>query len=171
MGVMSGHSKWATIHRGKEIKDAKRGAAFTKLGAAISVAVREGGGVADPGQNFKLRLAVDQAREMNMPKENIQRAVDRGSGVGAAEMVEVEFEGFLPGGAAVVAEGLSDNKLRTAQQVREVLDKGGGSIAGQGAVGYMFDRKGEIVVKLQSTGGKTQEEQELELIDIGAEEI
>lgn len=168
---MSGHSKWATIHRQKEVKDAKRGAAFTKLGAAITVAVREGGGVADPNQNFKLRLAVDQARQMNMPKENIQRAIDRAAGGAGAELTEVEYEGFLPGGAAVVAVGLSDNKLRTSQQVREVLDKGGGSLAGSGAVGYMFDRKGEVVIKPLETRVKSQEDQELELIDLGAEDI
>jgi len=168
---MSGHSKWATIHRQKEVKDAKRGAAFTKLGAAITVAVRAGGGIADPDQNFRLRLAVDQARQMNMPKENIQRAIDRAAGAGGDELAEVEYEGFLPGGAAVMATGLTDNKLRTTQHVREVLDKGGGSLAGSGAVSYMFDRKGEVVITPKPTSVMALDDQELELIDLGAEDI
>ena len=132
---MSGHSKWATIHRAKEVKDAKKGAAFTKLAMNITVAVRQGGGIGDPEKNFKLRLAVDKARQFNMPKENISRAIEKGTGAGAGGSLEdVMYEGFLPGGCAVVIEGFTDNKARTVQQVRSVLEKGGGTIAGTGAV-------------------------------------
>jgi len=126
---MSGHSKWATIHRQKEAKDAKRGSNFTKLAAAITVAVREGGGVVDPGQNFKLRLAIDRARQFNMPKDNISRAIEKGAGGGGSdELAEVVYEGFAPGGVAVMLEAFTDNKLRTAQKVREVFDKNGGTL-------------------------------------------
>lgn len=127
---MSGHSKWSTIHRQKEVKDAKRSAIFTKIAAAITVAVRQGRG---------LELAIEKAKQANMPKENIQRAIDKGKGGGEGDnLMEVVFEGFVPGGVAVMVKALTDNKLRTMQQVREVLDKGGGSLAGQGAVGYLF---------------------------------
>lgn len=126
---MSGHSKWATIHRQKEVKDAQRGAIFTKLGRAISVAVREGKGVEE---------AVAKARQFNMPKENINRAIERASGAHVQQLEEAMFEGFLPGGAAVLVQTLSDNHLRTAQEVRGILDKGGGKLASQGAVAYLF---------------------------------
>ncbi|MDO8488055.1 MAG: YebC/PmpR family DNA-binding transcriptional regulator [bacterium] len=166
---MSGHSKWATIHRSKEVKDVKRGAAFTKLGRAITVAVKEGGGVSDPEQNFKLRLAVDKARQVNMPKENITRAIEKAAGGGGDQLTESLFEGFLPGGAAVLVQVLSDNRLRTAQEVRGILDKGGGTLGGSGSVSYQFRQMGEVIVTAKS--GKTIEEQELELIDAGAEDI
>lgn len=166
---MSGHSKWATTHRAKEVKDAKRGAAFTKLAAAITVAVRQGGGVGDPDQNFRLRLTIEKARSFNMPKENISRAIEKGmGGAGGQSLEDVMFEGFLPGGVAVMAEALTDNKLRTAQSVRMVLDKGGGTMAGSGAVGYLFSYLGELVVDLQ---GKPEEEAELLIIDMAVVDI
>lgn len=172
---MSGHSKWATIHRQKEAKDARRGTVFTKLGRAITIAVGEGGGVGDIQKNFRLRLAVEKARQANMPKDNIQRAIDRGMGAEGGEgLAEVVYEGFLPGGAAVIIQVHTDNKLRTLQQVREVLDRGGGTLAGQGAVGYLFSPAGEIKIKLQESktpGLKTKEERELEIIDLGVEDI
>jgi YebC/PmpR family DNA-binding regulatory protein len=174
---MSGHSKWATIHRQKETKDAKRGAIFTKLAAQIIVAVRQGGGIGDPDKNFRLRLAMDKARQFNMPKENMARAIEHGMGAGeGAQVVEVVYEGFLPGGLAVMVEALTDNKARTAQQVRAALEKGGGSLGGSGAVGYLFSPKGEIRVKLQARlpdgqAPKSPQDQELEIIDLGVEEI
>lgn len=165
---MSGHSKWATIHRQKEANDAKRGAAFTKLGRAISIAVKEGGGIGDPEKNFKLRLAIEKARQFNMPKENISRAIERAAGNGGEQLEESMFEGFLPGGAAVLVQTLSDNRLRTAQQVREIIDKGGGNMASQGAVGYMFSQLGEIIA---INPNKDLQEAELEIIDLGVEDV
>src|SRR3989344_704878 len=165
---MSGHSKWATIHRQKEAKDAKRGSNFTKLAAAITVAVREGGGVVDPGQNCKLRLAIDRARQFNMPKDNISRAIEKGAGGGGSdELAEVVYEGFAPGGVAVMLEAFTDNKLRTAQKVREVFDKNGGTLGGSGAVKYLFSQVGEM--RLVSSG--LGDEDELKMIDLGVVDI
>ena len=159
---MSGHSKWATTHRQKEVKDAKRGAAFTKLAANITVAVRQGGGVGDSNQNFRLRLAMDKAREANMPKENIQRAIDKGTGAaGSGSLEEARFEGFLPGGAAIMVDILSDNKLRTQQQVRLFLEKGGGTMGSHGSVSYLFENVGEIITTAN----------ELVAIDCGAIDV
>lgn len=161
---MSGHSKWATIHRKKEANDAKRGAAFTKLAMAITVAVRQGGGIGDPNQNFRLRLAVEAARAANMPKENIARAIAKGTGDGGGVvMEEALFEGFLPGGAALLVETVSDNRIRTAQQVRMIVDKLGGTMGSSGAVSYLFSHVGQVVVDL---AGKNEEEAELEIMDI-----
>lgn len=166
---MSGHSKWATTHRQKEAKDAKRGAVFTKLAANITLAVRQGGGVTDPGQNFRLRLTMDKAREANMPKDNIVRAIERGSGnSGGNTLEEARFEGFLPGGVAILVDVLTDNKLRTAQQVRLIVDKSGGSMGGSGAVAYLFSQVGEVVADVS---GKEAEESELAAIDCGAVEV
>jgi len=139
---MSGHSKWATIHRQKEVNDAKRGVIFTKLGKALAYAARQGKGVDD---------MVAKARQYNMPRENIARAIERGMGVVAGEELhEATYEGFAPGGVAVMVHTVSDNKLRTAQQVREILDKGGGKMVGQGAVAYLFsvDMKPNFLVEV-----------------------
>ena len=165
---MSGHSKWATIHRQKEVKDSKRGAAFTKLGRAITIAVKEGGGVGDPLKNFKLRLAVEKARQLNMPKENIARAIDRAAGAAGDQLAETSFEGFLPGGVAVLVQALTDNRLRTTQQVREILDKGGGNLGGSGSVSYLFAQQGEIIAV---PGGKNLDAAQLEIIDLGVEDV
>jgi YebC/PmpR family DNA-binding regulatory protein len=142
---MSGHSKWSTIKRQKGAADAKRGAVFTKLSNAITLAVKTGGGVADPDSNFKLRLAVDRARASNMPKENIQRAIDRASGLGAEVVQELMYEGFGPGGVAIMVEAVSDNKQRTVSAVKNLFDKNGGTLGSSGSVAYLFERKGEIV--------------------------
>jgi len=166
---MSGHSKWATTHRQKEVKDAKRGAAFTKLAANITVAVRQGGGVGDPNQNFRLRLAMDRARQANMPKENISRAIEKGMGAGGnSSLEEARFEGFLPGGAALLVDVLTDNKLRTAQQVRTILEKSGGTIGSAGSVGYLFENVGEVIVDIV---GVNADKAELEAIDCGAVDV
>jgi YebC/PmpR family DNA-binding regulatory protein len=166
---MSGHSKWATTHRQKEVKDAKRGAIFTKLAATITVAVRAGGGIGDPDKNFRLRLAVDRARQMNMPKENISRAIEKGTGAGGGEMHEASYEGFGPGGVAIIVDSLTDNKVRTVQMVKNMFDRHGGTMGNSGSVGYMFAQKGEIRAKAKND--KSMDEQELELIDLGVDDL
>lgn len=140
---MSGHSKWSTIKRQKGVTDAKRGNLFTKLSNAISISVREGGG-GDPASNFRLRLAMDKAREANMPKDNIQRAIDKGVGKGGEVQLQTAiYEGFAPGNVAVIVETITDNTNRTGGEIRTLFDKNGGRIA---SVAYMFKRVGEIVV-------------------------
>lgn len=159
---MAGHSKWAKIHRGKAIEDAKRGAKFTKLGNAIALAARNG---ADPDLNFTLRLAIEKAKQANMPANNIQRAIDRGSGkLGGEQIQEVMYEGYGPGGAAVLVECATDNIKRTYPDVRLAFSKHGGNIAEKGSVAFQFDQKGVITVK----GGG--EELLLEVLDAGAED-
>lgn len=164
---MSGHSKWAQIKRQKGAADIKKGAAFTKLANAVTVAAREGGG--DPAMNFKLRLAVDKARSANMPKDNIERAIKRGTGeLSGAALETVVYEGFGPGGTALVIEALTDNRNRTAQAVKTLLAKYGGTFAASGSVGWMFTRRG--VIHLAKPEGYN-EESELSLIELGAEDI
>lgn len=159
---MAGHSKWAKIHRGKAIEDAKRGAVFTKLGNAIAIAAKNGD---DPDLNFSLRLAIDKAKQANMPANNIQRAIDRGSGkLGGEQIQEVMYEGYGPGGAAILVECATDNINRTYPAVRLAFTKSGGSIAEKGAVAFQFTRKGVIVVS------GTGEEQLLTILDSGAED-
>jgi YebC/PmpR family DNA-binding regulatory protein len=159
---MAGHSKWAKIHRGKAVEDAKRGAVFTRLGNAIAIAAKGG---ADPDMNFALRLAIDKAKAANMPANNIQRAVDRGSGkLGGEQIQEVMYEGYGPGGVAVLVECATDNTNRTYTFVRTAFAKHGGSIAEKGAVAFQFDRKGMIRVK------GSGEELLLQIIDAGADD-
>lgn len=139
---MSGHSKWSTIKRQKAVTDAKRSAIFTKVANAIAVAAKNG---TDPTMNFSLRLALDQARAANMPQTNIQRAIDRGSGkLGGAAIEEVMYEGYGPGGIAVIVECATDNKNRTYPDVRLAFTKNGGSMAEPGSVAFQFTRKGVI---------------------------
>lgn len=141
---MSGHSKWSTIKRQKGVKDAARGAIFTKLGNAIAVAARGG---ADPESNFSLRLAVDKAKAANMPLANIQRSIDRGSGkLGGDQIQEVMYEGYGPGGVAILVECATDNINRTYPEVRLAFTKHGGNIAEKGAVAFQFDHRGVIRV-------------------------
>lgn len=141
---MAGHSKWAKIHRGKAVEDAKRGAIFTKLGNAIAVAAKNG---ADPEMNFALRLAIDKAKSANMPGVNIQRSIDRGSGkLGGEQIQEVMYEGYGPGGVAILVECATDNINRTYPDVRVAFSKHGGSLAEKGAVAFQFDRQGIIRV-------------------------
>lgn len=159
---MSGHSKWAKIHRGKAIEDAKRGAAFTKLGNAIALAARGG---ADPDMNFALRLAIDKAKAANMPSNNIQRAIDRGSGkLGGDQIQEVMYEGYGPGGTAILVECATDNINRTYPDVRLAFSKHGGNIAEKGSVAFQFERKGVITVK------GSGEDMLLQVLDAGAED-
>lgn len=148
---MSGHSKWSTIKRQKQHQDAMRGQVFTKLANAITMAVAEGAGV-DPTSNFKLRLAIDKARSANMPKDNIDRALARGAGKGkdGVELSEGLYEGFGPGGAAILATVVTDNKNRTQNTIRMVFDKGGGRLASTGAALHLFDQIGMVVVPTAS---------------------
>ena len=160
---MSGHSKWATPKRQKAVKDAARGALFTKLGNAIAIAARGGG---DPDMNFTLRLAVDKAKAASMPAANIQRAIDRGSGkLGGAQIEEVMYEGYGPGGVAILVECATDNINRTYPEVRLAFSKHGGRMAEKGAVAFQFDRKGMIRVK---GAGDTVL---LQALDAGAEDV
>lgn len=161
---MSGHSKWSTIKRQKAITDAKKGAVFTKLANAITLAAKSGG---DPSMNFTLRLVLDQARAANMPNTNIQRAIDRGTGkLGGAAIEEVTYEGYGPGGIAVIVECATDNKNRTYPDVRLAFSKNGGNIAEPGSVAFQFTRKG--VIRAAFTGDA--DEAMLAAIDAGAED-
>ncbi len=141
---MSGHSKWSTIKRQKAVKDAARGAVFTKMGNAIAVAARGG---TDPESNFALRMAIDNAKAANMPAANIQRSIDRVKDKNAAQMQEVLYEGYGPGGVAVLVEVATDNINRTYPDVRLAFSKHGGNIAEKGAVAFQFDHKGMIRVR------------------------
>ncbi|MDB5175599.1 MAG: putative transcriptional regulatory protein [Candidatus Saccharibacteria bacterium] len=141
---MSGHSKWSTIKREKGAKDAARGATFTKIGMAIAMAARSG---TDPDTNFSLRLAIDKAKTANMPSANIQRAIDRVKDKDAAQLQEILYEGYGPGGVAILVETATDNINRTYPQVRLAFSKHGGNIAEKGAVAFQFDHKGLIRVK------------------------
>lgn len=161
---MSGHSKWATIHRDKGINDAKRGNLFSKLARAITIAAKTGGG-GDPASNFKLRVIIEKARQANMPKENIQRAISKAEGGEA--MDEIVYEGFGPGGIGVVVEAVTDNRNRTAQEIKSLFEKNGGNLAGPGAVSYNFEQKGLVVVKKDAD----LDSQMLKLIDLGASDI
>lgn len=141
---MSGHSKWSTIKREKGAKDAARGAVFTKIGNAIAIAARSG---TDPDMNFALRLAIDKAKAANMPSANIQRAIDRVKDKNAAQLQEILYEGYGPGGTAILVECATDNINRTYPEVRLAFSKHGGNIAEKGAVAFQFERKGLIRVK------------------------
>lgn len=164
---MSGHSKWSTIKRQKGVSDIKRGQLFTKITRAITMAVRDGGGSVDSASNFKLRIAIEKAKEVNMPKDNIQRAIDRGArtGPGGALYESVVYEGYGPFGVAFIIESATDNKQRTGAQVKHILERAGGSLAGSGSVSFLFDQQGLVVIEKDSY----TEEQVLEkAIDAGA---
>lgn len=159
---MSGHSKWAKIHRGKALEDAKRGAIFTRLGNAIAIASKGG---SDPDMNFALRLAIDKAKASNMPANNIQRAIDRGSGkLGGDQIQEVMYEGYGPGGVGILVECATDNTNRTYTFVRTAFAKHGGNIAEKGSVAFLFDRKG--MIRIKGSG----EDLLLRVLDAGAED-
>lgn len=164
---MSGHSKWATIRHKKGAADAKRGKIFTKIIKEIMVAAKMGGG--DPETNAKLRTIVNKARAANMPKDNIERAIKKGIGdTDGANYVELVYEGYAPGGVAIMIEALTDNKNRTAADVRSTLTKAGGNLGETGCVAYMFNKKGIITLD----GNKYSEEQVLEIVlEAGAEDV
>ena len=165
---MSGHSKWATIRRKKGAADAKRGQLFSKLARAIIVAAREGG--SDPDGNVALQNAIEKARAASMPKENIERAIARGAGAGAdASAYEtVTYEGYGPGGVALFVEALTDNRNRTAADVRHTFAKNGGNLGESGAVAWLFERKGVIVV---DAGSVDEDELTLAAADGGADDV
>ncbi len=166
---MSGHSKWAQIKRQKGVADKKRGQTFTKIANAITIAVRNGGGVTDPEQNFRLRLAIEKAREVNMPKENIERAIARATGKSGGESLEeVTYEGFGPFGVAIMVDAATDNKLRTNSDVRSVFEKGGGNMGSVGSVSYQFQKIGLITVRIS---GKSIDDIFLTAADAGASDI
>src|SRR5947199_6281461 len=142
---MSGHSHWATIKHKKGATDANRGKLWSKLSRAIIIAARHGGG--DPGMNLKLRYAIDKARKVSMPKDNIERAVKRGTGeVEGLTFEEIVYEGYGPGGVAVLVDILTDNRNRTASEIRKIFDRSGGKMGSAGNVGYLFERKGVIAI-------------------------
>ncbi|PIP29242.1 YebC/PmpR family DNA-binding transcriptional regulator [Candidatus Kuenenbacteria bacterium CG_4_9_14_3_um_filter_39_14] len=177
--TMSGHSKWATIKRTKESKDAQRGNIFTKLGNTITVAVKEGG--TDPEANFKLRLAIERAKAVNMPKDNIERAIKRGTGeLKGAVIEDLTYGALLPGQVAVIIKCLSDNKNRALADIKTAITKNGGQFVDLHSVSWQFENKGVIRINVQGTinpglvkqGGADREQGDLEMkiIDSGAED-
>jgi len=164
---MSGHSKWSSIKHQKGVTDARRGQLFTKLTREIIVAVRQGG--SSPEANFRLRLAIQKARDNSMPLENIERAIKRGSGtMEGAALVEMVLEGYGPNGAAILVQALTDNRNRTLQDVRNIFSRHGGSLGESGCVAWLFDSKGLITIR---TNELDTEELALEAIDAGAEDV
>ena len=164
---MSGHSKWSTIKRKKGANDAKRGKIFTKLIREITIAAREGGG--DPDGNPRLRLAVQNAKGQNLPKDNIERAINKASGSEAANYEELTYEGYAPHGVAVFLECATDNQNRTVQSVRSIFSKYGGSLGVNGSVDYLFERKGIFLIKQLEE--MDEDDVTLEIIDGGAEDV
>ncbi|MCX6722091.1 MAG: YebC/PmpR family DNA-binding transcriptional regulator [Candidatus Staskawiczbacteria bacterium] len=166
---MSGHSHAKTVMATKMANDAKKGKVYSKYGRLITIAVKEGGGSGDPEKNSKLKTIIEQAKGANMPKENIERAIKKGTGELAGESLEsVSYEGFGPGGIAIIIDGITDNPNRTLGEVRSILNQNGGKMAGEGAVRWMFERKGIIVI---SADGKTKEDLELMAIELGADDV
>ncbi|HSX48828.1 MAG TPA: YebC/PmpR family DNA-binding transcriptional regulator [Candidatus Saccharimonadales bacterium] len=161
---MSGHSHYATTHRQKELKDAAKGQVFSKLARAITIAAKTGGGP-NPDFNFKLRIAVDKAKAVSMPKENIDRAIAKSAGGEALD--EVTYEGFGPGGISVLAEVATDNRNRTAAEVKNLFEKNGGKMGGPGSVSFNFEPKGMILVKKSDK----PDDEMLALIDMGADDV
>ena len=165
---MSGHSKWAQIRRSKGVNDARRGQLFTRLGREIVVAVREGGS-GDINANFRLRMAVQRARDANMPMDNIERTIKRV--VGGAEgsnLEEITYEGYGPGGTAIVVQTLTENRNRTVAEVRNAFNRNGGNMGENGCVDWLFEAKGVLEVELQ---GQDPDELSLEALDMGADDV
>ena len=165
---MAGHSKWNNIKNKKGKEDAKRGKIFTKLGRYIMVAAREGGG--DPEFNPALKAAIDKAKAANMPNDNIDRAVKKGTGeLGGENFEEITYEGYGPGGVAVFAQCLTDNRNRTAPEIRHAFDKGGGNLGTPGSVSFMFDQKG--IIAIEKSDNVDEDELTMLAIDLGAEDF
>jgi YebC/PmpR family DNA-binding regulatory protein len=159
---MSGHSKWSNIKNKKAANDAAKGSVFTKMAKGITIAVKKGGGIGDPDMNFSLRLAIDRARSVNMPKENIDRAIDKGLGKGGVELVELTIEAFAPDSIMVILELVTDSRNRAVAEIRTLIEKHGGHMGEPGSVGYLFEHAGIIHTEEEIT-----DEIELELIDLG----
>ncbi len=167
---MSGHSKWATTKRAKFATDAKKSAIFTKISKAITVAAREKGG--DPESNFSLRLAIEKAKAANMPKDNIEKAIKRGTGeLQGAAIEQLIYEGYGPGKVAVIIVCLTDNKNRTASNIKHLFTKAGGAMGGPNSVSWQFEKKGVIRIDNEELKSKDMEELELKIIDLGAQDI
>ncbi len=165
--TMSGHSKWSQIKRKKGVADVQRGKIFSKVAKMISVAAREGG---DPEMNSKLRMAIEKAREVNMPRDNIERAIKRGTGeVKGVKIEEISYEAYGPGGIALIIEVATDNKNRTLSEIKHILSRFGGRLGESGSVKWMFSRKG--VIECEISGDKNKNDLELLIIDAGAEDI
>ncbi|MBO0783395.1 MAG: YebC/PmpR family DNA-binding transcriptional regulator [Ktedonobacteraceae bacterium] len=165
---MSGHSKWAQIRRSKGVNDARRGQLFTRLGREIVVAVREGGS-GDPNANFRLRMAVQRARDANMPLDNIERTIKRAQGgTEGGNYEEITYEGYGPGGTAILVQTLTDNRNRTVSDVRNAFSRNGGNMGENGCVDWLFENKGVIEVELE---GHDPDELSLEVIDMGADDV
>lgn len=165
---MSGHSKWANIKHKKEKTDAKKGKVFTKLGREIVIAVRQGG--ADPAANTKLRDIIAKAKASNMPNDNIARSIKKAAGEGDLNSYEeITYEGYGPGGVAVIVEAMTDNRNRTAGDVRHYFDKFGGNLGTAGCVSFMFNQKGVILI--ENTGSISEEELMMEALEAGAEDF
>ncbi|MCX6718209.1 MAG: YebC/PmpR family DNA-binding transcriptional regulator [Candidatus Staskawiczbacteria bacterium] len=166
---MSGHSHAKTVMATKMANAAKKGKIFSKFGRLITIAVKDGGGSGDPSTNSKLKATIEQAKKMDMPKENIERAIKRGTGELAGESLEeVSYEGFGPGGVALIVDGISDNSNRTLGEIRSIFNQNNGKMAGEGAVRWMFERKGAITVPVE---GKSKEDLELMAIELGADDV
>jgi len=165
---MSGHSKWATIKSQKESTDKQRGKTFSKLSKLIAIAARDG---SDPKSNFKLRLAVEKARQANMPKDNISRAIKKGSGEEeGVRFEEMTFEGYGPDGIGIIIETVSDNRNRTTSELKNILERGGGSMASPGSVAFLFKKLGFIKVEKAPKTGNI-DDQILKIIDMGASDV
>ena len=162
---MSGHSKWSTIKRAKGANDAKRGLLFSKLARGMTLAARKGGPSTDT--NLALRLLVEKAKQSNMPKENIARAIERATAKDAGEIADVLYEGYGPGGISILVEGATDNKNRTTQEIKNIFERGGGTMGTQGSVAFQFERVGQIFIGK----GDNAEDLMLQLIDIGVEDV
>lgn len=169
---MSRHSKWSKIKHQKGVDDVKRSALFTRLSKNITLAVREGGG-GDPKMNFKLRLAIDQAKTVNLPKDTVDRAIQKGLGAGAdgTVILRVQYEGFLPGGAAIIIESLTDNRNRTSGVIKNFLGKHGGNLGLPNSVAWKFLRKGVIRISNYKNSIQNFDDFQLKMIDLGAEDI
>ncbi|OIP80143.1 MAG: YebC/PmpR family DNA-binding transcriptional regulator [Parcubacteria group bacterium CG08_land_8_20_14_0_20_48_21] len=167
---MSGHSKWHSIKHQKGAADAKRGALFTKLANAITLAAREGGG--DTDTNFKLRLAMEKAKQANMPKDNIERAIKRGTGEGeGTQLEEVVYEGFLVGGGTVLVEALTDNRNRTVADIKHALAKNGGSLGGPHSISWQYERKGVVRVAIPQEHIADKDAFSLKALEWGVEDV
>lgn len=167
---MAGHSKWANIKHKKAREDAKRGKIFTKIARQITLAAREGGG--DPEANFKLRLAINKARTVNMPNENIERAIARGTGALESDnFEEVTYEGYGPGGVAILVEAATDNRNRTASEVRHTFSKNGGNLGETGCVAWMFETKGLIIIQSEEGAAVDEDEVMMAALEAGAEDV
>lgn len=164
---MSGHSKWSTIKRKKASTDAKKGQLFTKVARELTIAAREGGG--DPNANFRLRLVIDKARQANMPKDSIERAIKRGTGeIKGEALEEIRYEGYGPHGVALLLDALTDNRNRAVADIRRLLTRSGGSLGETGSVTWHFDQKGLIIIEAE---GKEAEGFALQAIDAGADDV